>query len=142
MLLRDRKSRFAKGFANQPVGVEIDLPVMVGMAHGSYGQYGPGQVELQNLHVGRWIRHHVRDLAHPSRNKKLLSYTKRPVGCNQSLANKFQRPGECFAFRGLPSWCGRAEPDRETQKLKYVGAELLKVAHESVDLVQLAGAEP
>mmetsp|Transcript_9918 Transcript_9918/g.23253 ORF Transcript_9918/g.23253 Transcript_9918/m.23253 type:complete len:257 (+) Transcript_9918:629-1399(+) len=59
--LRHRVARRAEGGDDRLVGVEIDLPVVVGVAVGSHGQQRAFGRELQDLDVRRRAGHHVRD---------------------------------------------------------------------------------
>ena len=51
MLFGHRESGFAKAFPDDPVGVKIDLPVVVIMDVGPHRQDRAGQVELQDFHI-------------------------------------------------------------------------------------------
>jgi len=55
VLLGNRKTDRTKRFANGSVSIEVNLPVMIGVAMGTHCQHGPGEVELQDLYIRRAI---------------------------------------------------------------------------------------
>ena len=56
MLLGNWKARRAEGFADRPIGIEINLPVMIRVTIRPHRQDRAGEIEVENFHVGRRIR--------------------------------------------------------------------------------------
>ena len=64
MLFGHRISGGAKSFADGFVGVEINLPVVIGVAVGAHGEYRAIEIELENFDIRGRIGFDVGDLTH------------------------------------------------------------------------------
>lgn len=61
MLFRSGVAGGSEGFAKELVGVEIDLPVVVGVGVRTDGENGPEEVEVEDFDVGSGIGNNVGD---------------------------------------------------------------------------------
>src|SRR5262245_66037890 len=51
VLLGHRKTGRAKSLADRPIGIEVNLPIMIGMTVRSNREHRPGEIELEDLDV-------------------------------------------------------------------------------------------
>jgi len=61
LLFRSGVAGGSEGFAKELVGVEIDLPVVVGVGVRTDGENGPEEVEVEDFDVGSGIGNNVGD---------------------------------------------------------------------------------
>src|ERR1044071_2962584 len=65
VLFRDRIAGGAESFANNPIGVEVNLPVVIRVTIGTHGEHRAVQVEFEDLHIRRRIGDHVGNFGEP-----------------------------------------------------------------------------
>jgi hypothetical protein len=79
MLFWNREARFSKRFTDEPVCVEIDLPIVVVVAVWTNCQHRTSKIELKDLNIREGLREHIRNLGEPFFQKLDRRVMVRPV---------------------------------------------------------------
>lgn len=54
-----RVPRLTERVADCLVGIEVDLPIVIGVRVGTHGQHGAALIEVENFHIGRRLASNV-----------------------------------------------------------------------------------